>query len=108
MAKKNMRSEKTELANTSSTPERRRAVRTPRKAAPAPNAPIAEPLASPAETRDTAAEMHKGGNGNGAATPTFEQIAEAAYHRYLKRGGHDGYDLDDWIAAEQSLRSSRR
>ena len=36
--------------------------------------------------------------------PTREQIAEAAYHRYLKRGGGDGQDFDDWLAAEQELR----
>jgi len=37
-------------------------------------------------------------------TPTYEQIAEAAYHRYLNRGGTDGQDFDDWVEAERSLK----
>jgi hypothetical protein len=45
------------------------------------------------------------GNGGARRAPTFEEIAEAAYHRYLSRGGRDGADFDDWIAAEQELRS---
>ena len=36
--------------------------------------------------------------------PTFDQIAEAAYLRYLSRGGSDGLDFDDWIEAERALR----
>ncbi len=39
---------------------------------------------------------------------SFEEIAEAAYHRYLRRGGSDGADFDDWVEAEQELRLSRR
>jgi hypothetical protein len=42
---------------------------------------------------------------NTPAAPTFEQISEAAYHRYLQRGGQDGQDFDDWLEAERSLRS---
>jgi hypothetical protein len=45
------------------------------------------------------------GNGGAHRAPTAEEIAEAAYHRYLSRGAHDGADFDDWIAAEQELRS---
>jgi hypothetical protein len=37
--------------------------------------------------------------------PTFEEIAEAAYHRYLKRGGTEGTDFEDWLEAERDLRS---
>jgi hypothetical protein len=37
--------------------------------------------------------------------PTYDQIAEAAYLRYLRRGGGDGADFDDWVAAEQELKS---
>lgn len=39
------------------------------------------------------------------STPTYEEIAEAAYLRYLDRGGQHGYDLDDWIDAERSLKT---
>jgi hypothetical protein len=37
--------------------------------------------------------------------PTFEEIAEAAYHRYLQRGGGHGADFEDWLEAERDLRS---
>ena len=40
--------------------------------------------------------------------PTFEEIAEAAYHRYLKRGGGHGTDFDDWLEAERDLRERRK
>lgn len=36
--------------------------------------------------------------------PTHGVIAEAAYHRYLNRGGGHGRDLDDWFEAERELR----
>ena len=37
--------------------------------------------------------------------PTYDQIAEAAYLRYLNRGASDGRDFDDWLAAEQELKT---
>ena len=40
--------------------------------------------------------------------PTFEEIAEAAYHRYLKRGGDQGKDFEDWLEAERDLRERRK
>ena len=43
----------------------------------------------------------------GTNDPTYDEIAEAAYHRYLKRGGGDGQDFDDWLEAERELRSRR-
>ena len=39
--------------------------------------------------------------------PTFEEIAEAAYHRYLRRGGDHGADFEDWIEAERELKEKR-
>ena len=42
-------------------------------------------------------------NGNGSSRPTYEEIAEAAYRRYLSRGGLHGQDFDDWIEAEREL-----
>jgi len=35
--------------------------------------------------------------------PTYDEIAEAAYRRYLDRGAADGQDTDDWLAAEREL-----
>jgi DUF2934 family protein len=41
--------------------------------------------------------------------PVFahEEIAGRAYQRYLRRGSTDGYDIDDWLAAEQELAEER-
>ena len=36
---------------------------------------------------------------------TDDEIAAAAYERYLRRGGQDGPDIDDWLAAEAELRN---
>ena len=36
---------------------------------------------------------------------THEEIALAAYHRYLERGQSPGNALDDWLAAECRLRA---
>jgi hypothetical protein len=63
---------------------------------------------------DAAADMHAAGsNGSAAAsasmsshpTPSYDEIAEAAYQRYLSRGGHDGQDFDDWVEAERELKA---
>jgi hypothetical protein len=40
-------------------------------------------------------------------SPTYDEIAEAAYQRYLRRGGGDGQDFDDWLEAERELRERR-
>jgi hypothetical protein len=56
---------------------------------------------------DTAADMSSRTappNGHG---PTDEEIAEAAYQRYLRRGSEHGRDWDDWLEAERELRSRR-
>ena len=44
----------------------------------------------------------------GAYDPTYDEIAETAYQRYLQRGGSDGRDFDDWLEAERELKSRRR
>ena len=46
-------------------------------------------------------------DGDASYTPSYDEIAEAAYQRYLKRGGTDGQDFDDWLEAERELRSRR-
>ena len=38
---------------------------------------------------------------------THEEIEIRAYEIYLRRGGGDGQDLDDWFAAEQELANER-
>jgi len=38
--------------------------------------------------------------------PTPEQIRERAFQIYMKRGGGQGHDWDDWITSERELRGS--
>ena len=105
MAKKNRRSDNSASTNPPAR-ERRRTVRaTTRTPATTPDTPVAEPDGSPAVVRDTANEIQTQDVGSTSNAPTFEQISEAAYHRYLQRGGQDGHDFDDWLDAERSLRS---
>lgn len=44
-------------------------------------------------------------NGTSHTAPplSYDQIAEAAYLRYINRGGGDGADFDDWVEAEREL-----
>jgi hypothetical protein len=35
--------------------------------------------------------------------PSHDDIAAAAYHRYLARGGSHGGDFNDWLEAEREL-----
>lgn len=49
------------------------------------------------------------GNGDPRRDPTPDEIAEAAYHRYLSRqaGQGTGSEFDDWVEAERELRSRK-
>ena len=107
MAKKNSRSDKSTTPPTNlPAPERRRTARAAtRSTATTPDALIAEPDGAPTVVRHTADDTPGHGDGSVTTAPTYEQIAEAAYHRYLQRGGQHGSDFDDWIDAERSLRS---
>jgi hypothetical protein len=82
-----------------------------KRAALQPDPGVAEPGATPiGEPIDTAADMSAGAGSSdspAAREPSYEEIAEAAYQRYLQRGGYDGQDFDDWLYAEQSLRLRR-
>jgi hypothetical protein len=37
-----------------------------------------------------------------------EMVAKNAYYRAEKRDFEDGYELDDWLEAEQEIASQRR
>ena len=78
--------------------------KTARTRATTPDASVAAKDGSPAVKRATANDKQTQGDGI-TTPPTFDQIAEAAYHRYLQRGGQNGHDFDDWLDAERSLRS---
>ena len=69
-----------------------------------PDAVIAEPDGSSAVLLDTANDMPRQDVQSNPHSPSYEEIAEAAYLRYLGRGGQHGYDIDDWVDAELSLR----
>ena len=83
--------------------------KTIRERATTPDTHVAEADRTPAvlskTARDTANDMQTQSDRSTPHVPTFEQISEAAYHRYLQRGGQHGHDFDDWLEAERSLRS---
>ena len=60
-----------------------------------------------AADRSTSSAGGDGGNTT-EYSPSYDEIAEAAYQRYLKRGGGDGQDFDDWLEAERELKTRRR
>ncbi len=41
-------------------------------------------------------------------TEAPEDVQERAYYRYVDRGRIDGFDRDDWYAAETELRADKR
>jgi hypothetical protein len=41
--------------------------------------------------------------GDMTATIDRDRLAQRAYELYLARGGEDGRDLEDWLAAEREL-----
>jgi hypothetical protein len=41
-----------------------------------------------------------------ASEPDREDIERRAYFRYLERGRVDGFDLEDWVAAEAELKDT--
>jgi hypothetical protein len=106
MAKKTTRSDKAASPTSQPAPERRRTARAPARRVSTPDAIIAEPDGSSAVERHTAHEMLTQGDGHPG--PSFEEIAEAAYQRYMQRGGQHGHDFDDWLDAERSLLGVQR
>jgi DUF2934 family protein len=62
-------------------------------------------IESAGSAQSSAADMS---NSNASDDPTYDEIAEAAYQRYLQRGSADGRDFDDWLEAERELKARRR
>lgn len=66
----------------------------------------------PAQIKDEASDMQTPRvtvpDDSAPYNPSDPEIAEAAYHRYLSRGGSHGLELDDWLEAERELRSRQR
>lgn len=87
----------------STTPRRRQ----PKKE-PAP-APVDIATVAGTEPIESAADHSARAAAAGAQLdPSQDEIAEAAYRRYLSRGGQDGRDFDDWLEAERELRSKHK
>jgi hypothetical protein len=40
--------------------------------------------------------------------PTHEEIEQRAHEIYLRRGGQQGQDVDDWLTAEGELNKERQ
>jgi hypothetical protein len=75
----------------------------PKKSADAPASLGPSPSRSP---RARAADTARGGS-TSTIEPSHNDIAEAAYQRYLSRGGAHGQDVNDWMEAERELRARR-
>ena len=52
------------------------------------------------------ASMAAGRASASTSEPTHDDIAARAYELYLSRGGVDGDDVSDWLAAERLVRSN--
>jgi Protein of unknown function (DUF2934) len=96
MAKKKTAEEDPRTGNTDAPPAGARRRSSPRRTADAATTSEEVQLAV---ARDTFAQVRD--------TPSYDDIAEAAYRRYLNRGGGHGMDFDDWVAAERELRERR-
>jgi len=72
---------------------------------PASGAATAPPRLRPRSSSGAAPTRARPRNGDALAGPSHEEIAEAAYQRYLSRGRRHGSDFDDWLEAERDLRS---
>jgi hypothetical protein len=81
----------------------------PRRATPrrttkrAPDSTPADVASVTAVERISAAADMGGVSAESHYQPTYDDIAQKAYERYLERGGGDGRDFDDWIEAEREL-----
>jgi hypothetical protein len=57
---------------------------------------------NPNQTSASAVEQAEPGIGD-ASTDPRDRIAMRAYELFLARGGADGGDFDDWLAAEREI-----
>lgn len=86
----------------------RRTAKSSAAAAPAAAIDVAAGVTTPsqrAEAADTALSVAASDAPTAVTSdPSFDDIARAAYERYLSRGGNHGRDFDDWLEAERELR----
>jgi hypothetical protein len=85
-------------------PARRTASRKPTDAAAsAPDLARTEPAAQRQQVAASGAKERASRNTPNAPSP--EEVRRRAYELYVRRGGTDGSDKDDWYEAERQLRS---
>ncbi|HLH78476.1 MAG TPA: DUF2934 domain-containing protein [Candidatus Binataceae bacterium] len=65
--------------------------------------PIGETTAPANEPSRSIPIQIAGADNSRANAPSSETIRVRAYELYLARGGTDGRDLEDWLAAEREL-----
>jgi hypothetical protein len=53
-------------------------------------------------------EQPKDASPSSGHKPTQVEIQQHAYRIHVDRGGQHGYDVDDWLQAEQELSQGRR
>jgi len=63
------------------------------------------PAASRMTTRTTEAPM-RASRASIDVNSVHDEIARLAYARFEARGGAHGFDVEDWLAAEASVRTS--
>jgi len=101
--KQNTEKEFVVSAGSAATPARRKPATTSRKREVAPAEPVAS-LSAPADgAADVTTEVRA--TVEVATEPTYEQIANLAYTLWEARGCQGGNPEDDWLAAEQQLRT---
>jgi hypothetical protein len=101
--KKTAESDATKASESSAPPARQR---TPVKRASATPKPRAARSTATEEMHLAAADDAVSTESSGTS-PTYEEIAETAYRKYLERGAGNGSEFDDWVAAERELRERR-
>ncbi len=70
----------------------------PRRSKAAPGAPPPDTLGMEPDTLGAQPGVER-------PEPTEDDIRRRAHERYLERGGHHGTDFEDWIRAEEELKS---
>lgn len=75
---------------------------------PATSGPRRKSRINSAKHDPTVADVAATGSSNGSATTDIHaRIAALAYELYEQRGRRDGYDLEDWLMAEQRVLTGR-
>lgn len=67
--------------------------------------PHAAPVPAASESDDVMPDTPFEEGAHGVLDPDLRHrmISEAAYYLYTQRGYDDGYDLDDWLQAEEQI-----